>query len=76
MAQTAGKRETVVDRALCLNCGLLLRHQRDARIVMGFRPGIADSPDYVVAVDGVEVHRCRGPISTSRLTAQARRTSP
>jgi len=50
-----------MDRALCLNCGLRIPHQRDARIVMGFRPGIADSPDYVVAVDGIEVHRCRGP---------------
>jgi len=65
-----------MDRALCLNCGLLIRHQRDARIVMGFRPGIADRPDYVVAVDGVEVHRCHGPIRTGPLTARALGTSP
>ena len=60
---------TVMDDALCLNCGALVPHERGQHVVMGFRPGITENPDYVVSLDEVEVHRCSG--STSRVVLLA-----
>jgi len=50
-----------MDRALCLNCGTQIAHQPGGHVAMGFRRGVAGVPDYVVALDGIEVHRCSGP---------------
>jgi len=49
-----------MDEALCLNCGALIPHRPGGHVVMSFRP-VADRPDYVVTIDGVEAHRCTGP---------------
>jgi hypothetical protein len=33
---------------------------------MAFQTGVGDRPDYVVALDDVEVHRCPGPVTVAR----------
>jgi len=43
-----------------MNCGAtLIPHRAGGHAVMCLRP-VAGRPDYVVAIDGVEVHRCGG----------------
>jgi hypothetical protein len=63
---------TVRCEALCLNCGMLIPHRPGEHVVMAFRPGVGESPDYVVALDDVEVHRCRGPVTSD---AESRRAA-
>jgi len=54
---------TLMCQAVCLNCGALVAHQSVEHVTMAFEKGPGASPDYVVLLDGVEVHRCRGPVS-------------
>ena len=61
-----GRWETVMDEALCLNCGKLVPHRRGGHVVMCFRP-VADRADYIVTIDGAEVHRCTGPTQAEML---------
>jgi hypothetical protein len=52
-----------VERALCLNCGALIPHRPGGRVVMCFRP-VTGRPDYVVTIDGAEVHPLYRPCSS------------